>query len=213
VLICFYFLFLFLCSLTLLLVLLLLLLCSSTLFLVTFFFAPLLIKVSLGFVVLTSSYAIIAPLLIVASFVFITFVPLFLVLLFLLLCSSTLFLVMLLLFLCSWFCYFYSFAFSFDVLVLLLVGTSPSFVIFIPLFLIINLQVSWVHIPNPCEIYYFIGLYYLNMNVMHYLNTEVMWISFLCKQHKDIQHPCLNNTNRHITFLFLKCTQHQCSIQ
>jgi hypothetical protein len=80
-------------------------------------------------------------LLIVASFGSITFVPLLLVLF---ICSLTLFLVMLLFFLCSWFYYFYSFAFSFDVLIPLLIGTFASYVIFIPLFLIINLQALWV---------------------------------------------------------------------
>jgi hypothetical protein len=34
------------------------------------------------------------------------------------------------------------------------------------------------------EICYFIGLYYLNTNVMHYLNTKIMCMTFLCKQHK-----------------------------
>jgi hypothetical protein len=36
-------------------------------------------------------------------------------------------------------------------------------------------------IPNLCEINYFMGLYNLNMNVMHYLNAEVMWTTFMCK--------------------------------
>jgi hypothetical protein len=36
-------------------------------------------------------------------------------------------------------------------------------------------------IPNMCEIYYFMALYNLNMNVMHYLNMEVLCITFMCK--------------------------------
>jgi hypothetical protein len=36
-------------------------------------------------------------------------------------------------------------------------------------------------ISNPCEICYFIGSYCLNMNVMHYLNMEVMCMIFVCK--------------------------------
>jgi hypothetical protein len=39
-------------------------------------------------------------------------------------------------------------------------------------------------IPNPCEICYFIGSYWLNMNVVHYLNTKVMCTIFVCKQHE-----------------------------
>jgi hypothetical protein len=39
-------------------------------------------------------------------------------------------------------------------------------------------------VPDPCEIYYFIGSYWLNMNVMHYLNTKVMCTIFVCKQHE-----------------------------
>jgi hypothetical protein len=38
-------------------------------------------------------------------------------------------------------------------------------------------------IPNLCEICYFIGSYCLNMNVMHYLNTKVMCMTFVCEQH------------------------------
>ncbi len=36
-------------------------------------------------------------------------------------------------------------------------------------------------IPNLCEINYFMGLYNLNTNVMHDLNTKVMWMTFLYK--------------------------------
>jgi hypothetical protein len=39
-------------------------------------------------------------------------------------------------------------------------------------------------IPNPCENCYFMGSYSLNMNVMHYLNMEVMCTTFVCKQHE-----------------------------
>jgi hypothetical protein len=39
-------------------------------------------------------------------------------------------------------------------------------------------------VPNPCEIYYFMGLYCLHMNVMHYLNTQIMCTTFVCKQYK-----------------------------
>jgi hypothetical protein len=39
-------------------------------------------------------------------------------------------------------------------------------------------------VPIPCKICYFIGLYYLNTNVMHFLNTKVMHMIFLCKQNK-----------------------------
>ncbi len=47
-------------------------------------------------------------------------------------------------------------------------------------------QIYKVHgfIPNSCEIYYFIGLYWLNMNVVHYLNMKVECMIFICKQHK-----------------------------
>jgi hypothetical protein len=48
-------------------------------------------------------------------------------------------------------------------------------------------QIYMLHgfIPNPCEIYYFMGSYYLNMVVVHYLNMEVvMCTTFICKQHK-----------------------------
>jgi hypothetical protein len=36
-------------------------------------------------------------------------------------------------------------------------------------------------IPNPCEIYYFMGLYHLHTNVMHYLSMEVVCTTFVCK--------------------------------
>jgi hypothetical protein len=36
-------------------------------------------------------------------------------------------------------------------------------------------------VPNLCEICYFIGLYNLNMNVMHYLNTKVVCMTLMCK--------------------------------
>ncbi len=35
-------------------------------------------------------------------------------------------------------------------------------------------------VPNPCEICYFMGLYCLNMNVMHDSNTKVMCTTFMC---------------------------------
>jgi hypothetical protein len=39
-------------------------------------------------------------------------------------------------------------------------------------------------IPNMCKIYYFISSYWLNTNVVHYLNTEDMCTIFMCKQHE-----------------------------
>jgi len=36
-------------------------------------------------------------------------------------------------------------------------------------------------ISNPCKKNYFINLYYLNTNVMHYLNTKVVCTTFMCK--------------------------------
>jgi hypothetical protein len=39
-------------------------------------------------------------------------------------------------------------------------------------------------VPNSCKIYYFISLYWLNMNVMHYLNMKVVCTIFMCKQHE-----------------------------
>ncbi len=39
-------------------------------------------------------------------------------------------------------------------------------------------------INHPHKFIGFMGLYCLNMNVMHYLNMEVMCITFVCKQHK-----------------------------
>jgi len=39
-------------------------------------------------------------------------------------------------------------------------------------------------IPNLCEICYFMGLYCLYMNVMHYLNMEVVYTTIVCKQYK-----------------------------
>ncbi len=51
-------------------------------------------------------------------------------------------------------------------------------------------------IPNPCEICYCVDSYHLNTNVMHYLDTEVMCTTFMCKKTWiDIQHPCLFHTN------------------
>lgn len=35
-----------------------------------------------------------------------------------------------------------------------------------------------------CEICYFTGLYCVNTNVVHYLNTKVVCVIFMCKQHK-----------------------------
>jgi hypothetical protein len=40
-------------------------------------------------------------------------------------------------------------------------------------------------IPNLWKICYFIGLYCLHTNVMHYLNTKVMCMTFGYKQHKQ----------------------------
>jgi hypothetical protein len=39
-------------------------------------------------------------------------------------------------------------------------------------------------VPNLCEICYFMGSYRLHINVMHYLNMEVVCMTFVCKQHK-----------------------------
>jgi hypothetical protein len=39
-------------------------------------------------------------------------------------------------------------------------------------------------VSNSSEICYFIDLYCLNTNVMHYLNKEVVCIIFVCKQHE-----------------------------
>jgi hypothetical protein len=49
-------------------------------------------------------------------------------------------------------------------------------------------------IPNLCKIYYFIGSYCLNMNVVHYLNTKVMCMTFVTTW-IEIQHLCLNNVH------------------
>jgi hypothetical protein len=46
-------------------------------------------------------------------------------------------------------------------------------------------------VPNSCEICYFMGSYHLHMNVMHYLNMEVVCTTFMC-----------NSTNMHMPFLF-----------
>ncbi len=35
-----------------------------------------------------------------------------------------------------------------------------------------------------CEIYYFMGSYWLNMTIMDYLNMEVMCMIFMYKQHE-----------------------------
>jgi hypothetical protein len=51
------------------------------------------------------------------------------------------------------------------------------------------------------------GSYHLNMNVTHYLNMKVMCVDNTNK----IQYPCLNNTNKHMTFVSKQCTRHQCS--
>jgi len=48
-------------------------------------------------------------------------------------------------------------------------------------------------VPNLCEIYYFMGSYHLHTNVMHYLNTEVVCMTFVCKIQINTQHLCLNN--------------------
>ncbi len=39
-------------------------------------------------------------------------------------------------------------------------------------------------IPNMCKVCYFMGLYCLHANLMHYLNIEVMCMTFLSKQYK-----------------------------
>jgi hypothetical protein len=41
-------------------------------------------------------------------------------------------------------------------------------------------------VPNLCKIYYFIGLYCLHTNDMHYLNTKVTCTTFGREQHKYI---------------------------
>jgi len=48
-------------------------------------------------------------------------------------------------------------------------------------------------ISNLCEIYYFIGAYCLNTNVMDYLNMKVMCMIFMYKQHA--WHSSLNNAH------------------
>jgi hypothetical protein len=72
------------------------------------------------------------------------------------------------------------------------------------LFLVLILKVKWIvwfhyvymkknasqiymlhgFVPNPCEICYFMGLYHLHMNAMHYLNKKVMCMTFVCKQYE-----------------------------
>jgi len=37
---------------------------------------------------------------------------------------------------------------------------------------------------NPCKIYSFTGSYHLHTNVMHYLNTKVVCMTFMCKQYE-----------------------------
>jgi hypothetical protein len=39
-------------------------------------------------------------------------------------------------------------------------------------------------VPNPYEVYCFVGLYCFNTNVMHYLHMKVMCMIFVCKQHE-----------------------------
>ncbi len=39
-------------------------------------------------------------------------------------------------------------------------------------------------VPNSCEFCYFMGSYCLHTNVMHYLNMEVIYMTFMYKQHK-----------------------------
>jgi hypothetical protein len=58
--------------------------------------------------------------------------------------------------------------------------------VFIPYEPMKTSQIYKLHgfVPNPCEINYFISSYYLNMNAMHYLDTEVVCTIFVCKQHK-----------------------------
>ncbi len=46
-------------------------------------------------------------------------------------------------------------------------------------------------IPNLCKIYYFICLYCLNMNVVHYLNMDIMCMTNLCKQHEQTYNNCV----------------------
>jgi hypothetical protein len=47
-------------------------------------------------------------------------------------------------------------------------------------------QVYRLHefVSNPCEIYYFMGSYHLHTNVMHYLNTKFVCMTFMCKQYE-----------------------------
>jgi hypothetical protein len=54
------------------------------------------------------------------------------------------------------------------------------------LFLAKSSQIYKLHgfTPNPCKVCYFIGSYWLNMNVVYYLNTKVVCMIFVCKQHK-----------------------------
>jgi hypothetical protein len=50
---------------------------------------------------------------------------------------------------------------------------------------------------NLCEIYYFMDLYCLNMNVVHYLNTKIMCMIFMGELTQiNIQHLYLNDTNK-----------------
>jgi hypothetical protein len=65
-------------------------------------------------------------------------------------------------------------------------------------------QIYMLHefVPNPCKIYYLIGSYCLNTNVIHYLNTKIVCTTFVCKQHEytytiqiGIWHLWLNNVH------------------
>jgi len=38
-------------------------------------------------------------------------------------------------------------------------------------------------LSNLCEICYFMGVYCLNMNVIHYFNMKVVCTTFVCIQH------------------------------
>ncbi len=46
-------------------------------------------------------------------------------------------------------------------------------------------------ISNLCEIFYFIYLYCLNKNVVHYVNTKIMCTTFMRKQHDYIYNICV----------------------
>ncbi len=55
-----------------------------------------------------------------------------------------------------------------------------------PFFLLPTSQIYRLHgfVSNSCKIYYFMVSYHLNTNVVHYLNSEVMCMIIVYKQHE-----------------------------